>query len=147
MANVCIFILLIFSFLIIESKCNSNHMSSVRLQLGNWLIRRPNSWICTVWEAIGPVAISSKRGKRSVVSSGSGNSLWIHQNRELKRENSIWIEKDVNCAKRGERDTHWMNNFNKLHAVEMSNSDTGTISRLLYKRLRCCSFVLTTSTL
>lgn len=74
-ANVCIFILLIFSFLIIESKCNNSHINNVRLQLGNWLIKTPNSWICTVWEAIGPVAISSKRGSRSVVKSGSGNSL------------------------------------------------------------------------
>lgn len=90
MANVCMFILLIFSFLIIESKCKSSHMSNVRLQLGNWLIRTPNSWICTVWEAIGPVAISSKRGSRSVVNSGSGNSL-----QKSKKENEYKSKIDL----------------------------------------------------
>lgn len=76
-ASVWIFILLVFSFLRIESKWSSNHVNSVRLQLGNWPINVVNSWICAVCDATVPVAISSKRGNKSVVNSGSGNSLQI----------------------------------------------------------------------
>lgn len=85
-AKVCIFILLVFSFLIIASKCSSNHMSNVRLQLGSWQISEFSSWICAVCDATCPVAASSKRGSRSVVKSGSGSSL-----REKKYRNKIRI--------------------------------------------------------
>lgn len=104
MASVCMFILLVFSFLSMESKCSKSHVSSVRLQLGSWLIKMEKSWSWAVCEATVPVAISSKRGSKSVVSSGSGNSLkccnmmwgskmdWI-QLVKICYENERWLHK------------------------------------------------------
>lgn len=126
--------------LMTASKCSSSHMSSVRLQPGNWLISASNSccW-AVVCVANGPVAISSKRGNRSVVNSGSGNSLQIGK---------VKFSIGKFCGKLLQRHAaHRINTFNRLHAVGMSNSSSATASRLLYVFFSCCSFVFTTSTL
>lgn len=108
--------------LMTASKCSSSHISNVRLQPGNWLISWSNSccW-AAVCEASGPVAVSSKRGNRSVVNSGSGNSLQIENEMELQSF----------CDGVDRMQSYRMKTFSKLHAVGISNSSSATVSRLL----------------
>lgn len=148
MASVCMFILLVFSFLSMESKCSKSHVSSVRLQLGSWLIKMENSWSWAVCEATVPVAISSKRGNKSVVSSGSGNSLNMRMCgwNELNKLVTFGMQMRWPQKNNGD-DSYCMNNLSKLHAVDMSKSLSAIGSRLLYWVFNCCNLVLTTSTL